>query len=68
MENVKLDRYTYRKKAIKKVIIIIFIVIAVLIAASTYIFRASSIEYIGGTHYSPSEMNQFNILHHNPLY
>ena len=66
MENVKLDRYTYRKKAIKKVIIIIFIVIAVLIAASTYIFRAASIEYIGGTHYSPSEMNQFIFGGDNP--
>ena len=66
MENVKLDRYTYRKKAIKKAIIIIFIVIAVLIAASTYIFRASSIEYIGGTHYSPSEMNQFIFGGDNP--
>ena len=35
--------------AIKKVIIIIFMVIAILIAASTDICRASSMEDIGGT-------------------
>jgi cell division protein FtsQ len=55
--NMKLDRNTHRKKIILRVIIAAVVVIAVLVGVSAVVFRASSIEYIGGTHYAPGELN-----------
>ena len=56
--STKLDRNTHKKKIIKRIIIVLLIVIAVFAGVSAYVFRAASIEYIGGTHYAPGELNE----------
>lgn len=55
---MKLDRYAHRKKVIRRVIITTVVVIAALVGVSAYVFRATSIEYIGGTHYAAGELNE----------
>ena len=62
----KLDRHAHKKKIIKRIIIILAVVLVALTGVSAYVFRAVSIEYIGGTHYVPGELNNVIFGSDNP--
>lgn len=66
MGNVKLDRNAHKKKTARRAIIVVLAVIAALAGASAYVFRASSIEYIGGSHYEAGELNDVIFGSDNP--